>query len=87
MIGVALPFSTSFFLVEKFESLTKKINKTLSERLNIENLDQKGTKLDPRLKLKSVAVATFSTIVYLACMSTFYEVRVHYYGYKQMKIG
>ena len=84
---MALPIVVSFFMVEIFEKLAKKINKALGERFDIENLADKVTALDPRLKLKAVAVATFATVVYLACFSEFYEVRLRSYVNFTIKVG
>ena len=86
-IGVALPIVVSFFMVEMFEKLAKKINKALSERFGIEGVGNKVNTLDPRLKLKAVAVATFATVVYLACFSEFYEVRLRSYVNFTIKVG
>ena len=75
-IGVALPIVVSFVMVEMFEKLAKRINKALSERFGIEGVANKVNTLDPRLKLKAVAVATFATVVYLSCFLELYEVRL-----------
>ena len=63
-------------MVEMFEKLAKKINKALSKRFDIEGVGNKVNTLDPRLKLKAVAVATFATVVYLSCFLELYEVRL-----------